>query len=475
VAFCIANFAGFELINASYTIVMNYQTAEVEQVLVGWSWGLFMSRVDGLKPHSTSEMLLSFNLDQNQGPAFMWNWKSGDLTELSQGSTGSLGSSHDMQWVYDDGTMTPAQSDAYWRTYVNGFYRMSASDPDDVVYYNLYPSVDDVNHVQMLEEDRYALLSSRMDSSFVKFDVVLNKTVWKCGGGTESNFSVVDFDGTVYPAFQALNGALPWSHQHNAEYFGEGEMLMFDNHYKLGSDPNATFGVNNSRLLSVTIDEDTMIASLTWEFLMPGHELSPVFGDADRLPTGNVLGCMWPSILHDGEEQFDARVFEVVRDEDDLTAESELAWDMTITGHTCNSERSDGAGKCIRYQSEGGFGAPLMGWAMYSVERFYAAPLVHALSCKWSDDTQSYVLAFNVNTAFKQSSPYAGQYVVTAADGSTLSGVVNFASHWRDASVSITLTESSQGGVSEWAAGGSLTVTESGGDSTNKAFACSGR
>ena len=71
---------------------------------------------------------------------------------------------------------------------------------------------------------------------------------------------------------------------------------MFDNEYETG---------NVSRLLMVTYDPATSYdttndsdgdnrtaAYLSWEY--PLSENSPHFGDHDRLPTGNLLGCYWP-------------------------------------------------------------------------------------------------------------------------------------------------------------------------------------
>ena len=38
-----------------------------------------------------------------------------------------------------------------------------------------------------------------------------------------------------------------------------------------------------------------------------------VYGDNDRLPSGNVIGCSWPAIIDASSTmQYDARIFEVV-------------------------------------------------------------------------------------------------------------------------------------------------------------------
>ena len=55
--------------------------------------------------------------------------------------------------------------------------------------------------------------------------------------------------------------------QHNLEYFGEGEYMMFDNNFnstESGGSYNFV-GDGQSRLLIVKVDEEASIATLEWE------------------------------------------------------------------------------------------------------------------------------------------------------------------------------------------------------------------
>ena len=60
---------------------------------------------------------------------------------------------------------------------------------------------------------------------------------------------------------------------------------MFDNNYGATN----IGGTTNSRLLVVHVDETTMTANVSFQYELDVY--SNIFGDNDRLPTGNVLAC----------------------------------------------------------------------------------------------------------------------------------------------------------------------------------------
>ena len=107
--------------------------------------------------------------------------------------------------------------------------------------------------------------------------------------------------------------------QHNVEYFGDHEYMMFDNAY----DPSAGTFVGDSRLLVVQVDEVAATATVVWEYKL-GYN-SSVYGDNDRLPTGNLLGSGWPG-RPTANTTFDAQIVEVVRET------GELAWSAEVYG-----------------------------------------------------------------------------------------------------------------------------------------------
>jgi len=234
-------------------------------------------------------------------------------------------------------------------------------------------------------------------------------------GGTNGTFTLIDLDGTEYiPGTDSYNNlyngsASLWQGQHNVEYFGGGLLMMFDNGYAVDNDDeDNSIQVGYSRLLAVRIDAEAKTARIEWEHAL-GYNSSE-FGDADRLPSGNILGCGWPTdgILTDGSlATFDAEVFEVTEDHED-------AWVMRINGNYMARYNFS------LHHASRDHGRP-MGWTIYSAERFYKAPLVTAVSCS-SDG----VLSFTAFQSFKVAYPYAGGYRVVKADGSVVVDTTSF-------------------------------------------------
>jgi hypothetical protein len=239
------------------------------------------------------------------------------------------------------------------------------------------------------------------------------------------------------------------------------EFMMFDNHYGKHE---------SSRMLIVALNERTRTLTETWEYrtgqssrCRPAAPLSttprahatrvtphamcvaphsnlpllnrpylavswsscpgaytPVYGDNDRLPSGNLLGCFWVSDFNvsqwaeqgDADEQFEVRAIEVVR-------KTQLpAWRASVQGRVCET------GVC----ADNNVGT----WKMYSVERFYTAPLVHNVACEKG------VLSFDTQNNFKQNNADPGTYeIVGDVAGLVASGSFAFEPHWIPASVSV--------------------------------------
>ena len=102
---------------------------------------------------------------------------------------------------------------------------------------------------------------------------------------------------------------------------GEDEVWMFDDR-GLG---------NESRLLIVSLDDASEVASLVWEYKLGVY--SQAFGDCDPTPAGNVLGSYWRRAYGNASagSQVQAGVVEVSR------ATGEVAWDLRIYGRACPS------------------------------------------------------------------------------------------------------------------------------------------
>ena len=265
-------------------------------------------------------------------------------------------------------------------------------------------------------------ISSRNTDAIVKVNVSSGDVLWTLGG-PYGDYDIVDFDGTKYAAGSSL-----WAGQHNAEYFGDDEYCMFDNQYDSG---------NNSRLLCVVLDESEAYAYLSWEY--DTGDYSPHFGDNDRLPTGNMLGCFWPMYQYDDADQFDERAIEVTR------PGGETAWQLDVKGVKCDES------ECKR--------AAGSGWTFYSIERFYTAPLLYNVACAGGQ------LTFSTHNNFKQSDASEAHYEVTSGGSKVASGTFYFTPHWRDTLVAVDVTGTT-GEVD-------VTVRNTWGDETLESVECS--
>ena len=262
--------------------------------------------------------------------------------------------------------------------------------------------VDDINHVQAIDDDAYLIISSRMTNTIYKVYANNGSKIWALGGD-DGEFGIVGSDGTYYAPGESY-----WVGQHNAEYIGNDEYAMFDNNY----DEASIGGSANSRLIVVEVNESTYEANVTFQYDLDVY--SNIFGDNDRLPTGNLLACYWTSDSMDYDNQFSAKIVEVVRDS------SEVAFEVKITS-TAMTEAECPDEVCMIKD----------GFFMYSVERFYEAPLVYS----YGYDAKTGVVSFTTANTYKQSSRYAATWTVTAADGTVYSGTFDYKAYWRETDV----------------------------------------
>ena len=407
-----------------------------------------MTHFDGLKMRDPYHLLLAGNNDplMEEGPAYVFNWRTGNLSVLAAGEMQAQGA-HDIQWQPAD--LAKGEKAGLWRPNTHGFYLVDAVTGDVRETYVAPPNIfDDINHAQVLHDGPYAIVNSRLRDSFTKYDMTTGVAEWTVGGHA-GTLDIVDLDGARVP-----KGHSVFFGQHNTEYFGDGEYMMFDNNFN--SSTNAFVGDGKSRLLIVSVDETEKLATLVWELEL--EDQTCIYGDNDRLPTGNLLASAWPSVISaDASFQYDARAFEVVRET------KRTAWEAFVIGERCTSP-ADGSDGCVR-APKGGYPT---GWSMYSVERFYDAPLVAKVQCHHN------LLNFTAFNAFKMNGDHAGVAKVYASGSNGARGDAplktrdfTFSPHWRPTVLTVDL----QSEVGELT--GLLAVTNEWGDETLKHFSCS--
>lgn len=339
-------------INASYTLIMDLEgNIKAASVAPESSVGTY-DRYEALKLRTPGTLLMGANSALSGNGFFAWDYG----TELETGVhssplplTGLVGSSHDIQFIKSsDSFLVITESLDEVRLY---------SERGDLIWKYFYPAMGGpnvhINHAQLCEDESGELvvfLSLRDYNAIQKLNFTTGQPIWKLGG-KEGDFAIKDTNGKV---FEPGSGRGPWNHQHNAEYIGNHRFVMFDNAF------NNSF-VRSSRYLIVEVDEDAKEAQVVWEWSTGVNSL--IFGDADPLPTSNVIGSFWSATVEptgrDIRKTFEACVTEV-------TSDGDIAWMLGIKGTGISTDDS-----YARYKGE----APV-GWAIYSAERFYEKPLV---------------------------------------------------------------------------------------------------
>ena len=402
---------------SSWLVVLDY--AGAIRTMVPFYEGESVYRAAGLKMWSGAEMVMGASRGSFMGWAYTFDWKTGDYARLSTASINI----HDLQKAKDGSAFWSAiKSEEIQKTCVDTNKACADSTTSAIAG---VPSrdVDDINHVQPIEDDAKIVISSRSTNAIYKVWASNMTKIWALGGD-DGDFGIVGYTGDYYAP-----GSSYWVGQHNAEYVGDDEYAMFDNNYDRET--------RNSRLLVVEAADGAANASVVWEYDVGVY--SQMFGDNDRLPTGNMFACWWPSETINGSDAYEARVAEITR------STMETAFRLDIFGkETCAAGES-----CARET----------GWLMYSVERFYDKPLVWDVACDGRD------LSFKVANNFKQASAYDGTYAATNAKGDAVaSGDFAFGAHWREKKVTATLSSASKDGT--------LEVTNQYGDTTSVTYRC---
>jgi hypothetical protein len=189
------------------------------------------------------------------------------------------------------------------------------------------------NDVTISLDGRYYYVNFRNTDSFAKVDRETKETVWTAG--RNGDFTLLQ-NGNEKESL--------WYHSHVIKEIEPNVFLMFDNDfhnrthldsYGEGEDPYVVNYGGQSRLIEITLNETTMTAETTWNYLPPAEYFSAIFGDIDVLPNGNILGVFgtpvhkWNADLEEIDEPFGAALLEVNRD-GELLRETRFPYGVSI-------------------------------------------------------------------------------------------------------------------------------------------------
>jgi hypothetical protein len=145
-------------------------------------------------------------------------------------------------------------------------------------------------------------------NTFYKIDHKTGEVIWALG--EYGNF-------TMYDRYGSPRDAL-FYHAHSLEKTDENTFILFDNDYHNQTDPFD----EKSRILEISINEDTMTANESWSWTAPDGYYSSIYGDADRLPNGNRLGAFGTD-THGNLTTIGGRLVEVDND-------GNIVWEMNF-------------------------------------------------------------------------------------------------------------------------------------------------
>lgn len=411
--FVVFNIASYDrpaaFYHCSWTIVVDL-FGNIQRVTPGALKNGKAAWIAGLKMKSPEKILMSEVMSEvdEDGPVALYEWTTDVLEYVANSSWGCSNSAHDARYGYDN-------SNIIWRPCKD--YLIGENSETGNLIEAIYPDgLHDINHLQVLEGSEM-ILSAREDNQFAKLRWDENKILWRVGG-TNGTYDVYSDYGHHYPAGENFIYG-----QHNVEYYGEGEYYMFDNQFAAH---DGQYMSDHSRLLAVTVDDTLGYATITWEYDI-GFQ-SPVFGDCDRLPSGNVLATAWPRNTTK-DISYDARIMEV-------TKANEIAWDLQIFGTECSEQVCDRSPK----------GTPGDGWVIYSAERFYSSAVIANATCTTvtghhEADTYQELL-FTAYCPIKTVYPSNATFFVHDSSGSQIAkGAFSFSPHWRVTKTSVKIED----------------------------------
>ena len=164
-----------------------------------------------------------------------------------------------------------------WDTYDH--IPLSEADP-----YNLTATINgetviDFTHSNCLDWDynnSIIYLNCRHTNTFYKIDQNTGNIIWACG--QFGNFTLISENGT------AVNSL--WWHSHGTTQVAPDVFAMFDNDFDNETNPDDC----QSRMIEVTLNETSMKAYVSWEWVAPKSYWSLALGYVARLPNGDRLG-----------------------------------------------------------------------------------------------------------------------------------------------------------------------------------------
>jgi len=262
----------------------------------------------------------------------------------------------------------------------------------------------------------YAYVSSRAGNCLQKVDLRTSEIVWTLGSHL-SDFHFFDVEGNFYDANKRLRNTIKqnqvetlfgtFQRQHKFQHLRDDFYSLFDNNFCSGG---KFCNPDSSRMVVIHLDAAAYTA--TEVFSWPTGDQAMIYGGADVLPSGNVLGNSYHKAIYptNAEYMFHSNIWEVTR-------AGEVAWRASFKG--LNPWDPTDVTSTYSHSLKPTDEAPV-GWMIYSVERFYKKPLAANLCVKSSVPNSRSLRVTVFNTIRSQDDIPGSLYLYNKADQSLL-------------------------------------------------------
>jgi hypothetical protein len=245
----------------------------------------------------------------------------------------------------------------------------------------------DVTHANSLFWDvdtDIIFLNLRNTNTFYKIDHKTGEVLW--GLGEHGNFSLFDISGQKKTNL--------FFHAHSIERVDENTFILFDNDFHNQENRMS----QQSRILEIKIDEETMTANESWIWNAPRDYYCSYWGDADRLPNGNRLGTF--GTKSHPNTNIGARAAEI-------NEEGAIVWDL----HFLNNDEFT--------------------YGIYRMDRFRFSPVVTEEEEIIISETDNSMVQIETWYNFRSKRKINGLYAIFLANQEMESGTHTFNKYWR--------------------------------------------
>ncbi|MBY8998723.1 MAG: aryl-sulfate sulfotransferase [Candidatus Thorarchaeota archaeon] len=251
----------------------------------------------------------------------------------------------------------------------------------------MYRDISHSNTIFYDSEEDMIYFNARNVNTFYKIDHSTSEVIW--GLGEYGDFTMYDIKGNPRNHL--------FFHAHSVEKVNENTFILFDNDYH-----NQTSALSRlSRILELEINETSMIANEVWYYTAPTAYFSAGWGDADRLPNGNRIGCWgYPSTPSSG---FSAAFVEV-------NPQGEIVWETRFM-----------------------YDLPYL-YGSYRLERFRFEPIISSPS-DLTGLNQDGNITWDVHYNYRNKEPLPGNYTLYFDGTITQSGAFTYAKFWNPTSL----------------------------------------